>query len=65
MHVALDLLTTVNSDKIPLYVKWCSISLNLVPSPHAPPGEKLSQISWAYSPKVVRTNEVARSVIIT
>ena len=42
---------------------------SLVPSPHVPPGEKRSgeqsQISWAYYPKVVRTNEIARSVIIT
>ena len=36
---------------------------------HMAPGEKQSgeqsHISWAYSPKVVRTNEIARSVIIT
>ena len=37
-------------------------------SPCAPPGEKpsgeQSRISWAYYPKAVRTNEIARSVII-
>ena len=42
---------------------------SLVPSPRAPPGEKRSgqqsRISWDYSPKVVRTNEIARSVVIT
>ena len=35
---------------------------NLVPSSHTPPGEKRSgeqsRISWAYSPKVVGTNEI-------
>ena len=40
-----------------------------MPHPHAPPDKKRSgeqsRISWAYSPKVVMTNEVARSVIIT
>ena len=34
---------------------------------HVPPGEKWSseqsRISWAYSPKVVVTNEIARSII--
>ena len=43
--------------------------LSLVPSPHTPPGEKRSgeqsRIPWAYSPIVVMTNEIARSVIIT
>ena len=42
---------------------------SLVPCPRAPPGEKQSgersRNSWAYSPKVVMTNEIARSVIIT
>ena len=40
---------------------------SLVPSPCAPPGEKRSgeQSQISYSPKVVRTNEIARSVIIT
>ena len=42
--------------------------VSLVTSPCAPPGEKRSgersRISWAYYPKVVRTNEIARSVII-
>ena len=39
-------------------------TFSLVPSPCASPGEKQfgerSQISWAYSPKVVRTNEIVR-----
>ena len=34
-----------------------------------PPAEKRSgeqsQISWAYSPKLVKTNEIARLLIIT
>ena len=42
---------------------------SLVTSACTPPGEKRSgkqsQISWAYYPKAVRTNEIARSVIIT
>ena len=43
--------------------------ISLVSSPRAPHGEKQSGeqslISWAYSQKVVRTNEIARSLIIT
>ena len=43
--------------------------LSLVPSPRVPPGKKRSgersRIPWAYSQKVVRTNEIVRSVIIT
>ena len=42
---------------------------SLVPRPRAPPGEKRSgersQIPWAYYPKRVMTNDIARSVIIT
>ena len=42
---------------------------SLVPTPRAPPGEKRSgersRISWAYSPKRWKTNEIARSLIIT
>jgi len=42
---------------------------SLVPTLHTPPGKKRSgeqsRFSWAYSPKVVKTNEIARSVIIT
>ena len=42
---------------------------SLVPRPCAPPGEKRSgeqsRISWAYYPKQVMTNEIARLVIIT
>ena len=42
---------------------------SLVTSPRAPPGEKRSgersRISWAYSPKRWKTNEIARSLIIT
>ena len=48
------------------------VELGLLPSlvltPHGPPGEKQSgeqsQISWAYSPKRRKTNEIARSLII-
>ena len=42
---------------------------SLVPRPRTPPGEKRSgersRIPWAYYPKRVMTNEIARSVIIT
>ena len=42
---------------------------SLVPRLRAPPGEKRSgersRIPWAYYPKRVMTNEIARSVIIT
>ena len=45
------------------------IVVSLVTSPCAPLGEKRSgersRISWAYYSKAVRTNEIARSVIIT
>ena len=48
----------------------CVICLSwhiLVSSQRVPPGEKQSGeqswISWAYSPKVVRTNKIARSVL--
>ena len=45
---------------------WSWPTLSFVTSPHTPPGEKRSgkqsQISWAYYPKVVRTNEIVRSV---
>ena len=41
-------------------------SASLVPRPRAPPGEKRSgersRISWAYYPKRVMTNEIARLV---
>ena len=41
---------------------------SLMPSLRAPPGKKRSgeqsQISWAYYPKPVETNEIARLVII-
>ena len=46
---------------------WTKCSL--VPTPRTPSGEKRSgersQISWAYSPKRWKTNEIARSLIIT
>ena len=49
-----------------IYGTW---SDSLVPRPRAPPGERRSgersRISWAYYPKRVMTNEIARSVIIT
>ena len=42
---------------------------SLVSNLRMPPSERQSgeqsQISWAYSPKAVRTNEIVRSVIIT
>ena len=42
---------------------------SLVPRPRVPPGKnwsgERSQISWAYYPKRVMTNEIPRSVIIT
>ena len=46
-----------------------SCMCSLVPLLHVPPSKKRSgeqsRISWAYSPKVVKTNEIARLVIIT
>ena len=45
------------------------VDISLVPRPHTPPGEKRSgersRIPWAYYPKRVMTNEIARSVFIT
>ena len=45
------------------------VGLVSCPTPRMPPGEKWSskqtQISWAYYPKMIRTNEIGRSVIIT
>ena len=42
---------------------------SLVPTPRAPPSEKRSgersRISWAYSPKRWKTNEIVKSLIIT
>ena len=42
---------------------------SFVPCPRTPPGEKRSgersRVPWAYYPKRVMTNEIARSVIIT
>ena len=52
-------------------VPWKNLGscTSLVPTPRTPPGEKRSgersQISWAYSPKRWKTNEIARSLIIT
>ena len=50
-------------------VNWAGWKCSLVSRPRAPPGEKRSgersRISWAYYPKRVMTNEIARSVIIT
>ena len=40
------------------------MSLSFVPPDEKQSGEQ-SQISWAYFPKVVRTNEIARLVILT
>ena len=46
-----------------------SYSCGLMPNPLPPPSEKWSgeqsQISWDYSQKVVRTNEITRWIIIT
>ena len=42
---------------------------SLVPTPRAPPGKKQSgeqsRISWTYSLKQWKTNEIARTLIIT
>ena len=47
----------------------CICHTSLVPTPRAPPGEKRSgersRISWAFSSKRWKTNEIARSLIIT
>ena len=52
-----------------LFLSWQIGLHSLVTSLCVPPGEKRSgersRISWAYYPKAVRTNEIARSVIIT
>ena len=49
------------------YTSWRRGS-SLVPSPYTPPGKKRpggwSGISWSYSPKMVRTNEIARLATI-
>ena len=48
---------------------WEAAHLVSCPTLCVPPGEKWSgersQISWAYSPKRWKTNEIARSLIIT
>ena len=53
----------------PVSILWWFCLHSLVPRPHTPPGKKRSgeqsQISWAYYPKVVTTNEIARLVIMT
>ena len=58
-------LPQVSADIVPSF-GW---SPSLVPRPRAPPGEKRSgersRIPWAYYPKRVMTNEIARLVIIT
>jgi len=51
-------------------MSWMSYhTISLVTSPCVPPGEKRSgeqsRISWAYSPKQWKTNEIVRSLIIT
>ena len=47
---------------------WYMYISSLVTSPHVLPSEKQSgeqsQISWAYSPKCWKTNEIVRSLII-
>ena len=53
----------------PSVVFLCPAYHSLVTSLRVPPGEKQSgeqsRISWAYYSKAVRTNEIARSVVIT
>ena len=50
-------------------IKNWMVGTSLVPRLRVPPGEKRSgeriQISWAYYPNGVMTNEIARLVIIT
>ena len=50
-------------------LKFLMLKVSFVTSPRAPSGEKRSgegrQFIWAYYPKVVKTNEIVRSVIIT
>ena len=65
-------LTTYRKDvctKCIFLIREPSPTSSLVPTPRAPPGEKRSgeqsRISWAYSPKWWKTNEIARSLIIT
>ena len=52
-----------------LHVPPVCLTLVSCPARMRPLGRKRSgersRIPWAYSPKVVRTNEIARSVIIT
>ena len=56
-----DMITALSTNSL--------VTPSLVPTPRAPPGEKRSgeqsRISWAYSPKRWKTNEIARSLIIT
>ena len=53
----------------PSSLLFCLTVSSLMPRPRAPPSEKRSgeqsQISWAYYPKQVMTNEIARLAIIT
>ena len=55
--------------RTPLIKTVMRLFTSLVPHPRVPPGEKRSgersRIPWAYYPKRVMTNEIARSVIIT
>ena len=52
--------------KVKSWMQATRIVLSLVPTLHAPPGEKRSgersRISWAYSPKWWKINEIARSL---
>ena len=48
---------------------FLNLYTSLLPRLHAPPSKKQSgeqsQVSWAYYPNIVMTNEIVRSVIIT
>ena len=59
----------VCGDATLLSVVKIQVESSLVPRPCTPPGEKQSgkqsPIPWASSPKVGRTNEIVRLVIVT
>ena len=60
-------LENINHSSLFCLITSKAIDLSLMSSQHAPPDEKWSderQYSWVYYPKLVRTNEIARSVIM-
>ena len=78
LHINVYVRTSVNSipngdDELHvasyLLHSLCLQTCSLMPTPRVPPSEKRSgersRISWAYSPKWWKTNEIARSLIIT